>query len=76
MKRDHGLSCRCPRCRHDRFTPGPATSGRRLTQYGHISRRLARHRQAAVTALVTDEKLPFAPRWLRRWIRDTVKGNA
>lgn len=70
MKRDHGSSCRCSRCRHDRFKPGPATSGRRLTFYGHFSRKFVRQRQAIATAIVTDQKLDFVPRWARRWIRE------
>ena len=70
MRRDHGRSCSCARCRHARFEPGPPTSGRRLTQYGHFSRKFVRHRQATITAVMTDQKMPWVPRWLRRWIRE------
>ena len=69
MKHEHGLSCPCAPCRHARFNPGPATSGRRITFYGAFSRKAVRHRgriQSTADAIREGAKPEYMPKWMRR----------
>ena len=71
MPRSHDDRCRCAPCRHRRFNPGPATSSRRVTFYGHFPRSRAVQRRrldlavASHLAASTTEKLTL-PKALAR----------
>ena len=59
MNRTHDERCRCAKCRHARFNPGPPTSARRVNFYGAFQR--SRDcRRPLFTALASEQAAKYS----------------